>query len=85
MTYANKSLEIMGRRVRLFRNGRNQAVRIPREFELPGDEAVMRRDGDRLVIEPSARRPLMAVLAKLEPLAGDFPPIADEPPEPVDL
>ncbi|MEX2281730.1 MAG: AbrB/MazE/SpoVT family DNA-binding domain-containing protein, partial [Gemmatimonadota bacterium] len=27
------------RRVRLFRNGRNQAIRIPREFELPGDEA----------------------------------------------
>jgi antitoxin VapB len=33
--------------VRLFRNGRNQAVRIPRESELPGDEAIMHRDGDR--------------------------------------
>ena len=33
------------RRVRFFRNGRNQAVRIPREFELPGDEAIMRREG----------------------------------------
>ncbi len=40
------------RHVRLFRNGRNQAVRIPVEFELPGDEAVIHRDGDRLVIEP---------------------------------
>jgi antitoxin VapB len=29
------------RHVRLFRNGRNQAVRIPVEFELPGDEAIM--------------------------------------------
>ncbi len=38
------------RRVNLFRNGRNQAVRIPVEFELPGDEAIMHRDGDRLVI-----------------------------------
>jgi antitoxin VapB len=38
------------RHVRLFRNGRNQAVRIPVEFELPGDEAIMIRDGDRLVI-----------------------------------
>jgi hypothetical protein len=36
--------------VRLFRNGRNQAVRIPVEFELPGDEAILRREGDRLVI-----------------------------------
>ena len=32
------------RHVRLFRNGRNQAVRIPVEFELPGDEAIMHRD-----------------------------------------
>ena len=40
------------RHVRLFRNGRNQAVRIPVEFELPGDEAIMRREGDKLVIEP---------------------------------
>ena len=37
------------RHVRLFRNGRNQAVRIPVEFELPGDEAIMHRDGERLV------------------------------------
>ena len=41
------------RHVKLFRNGRNQAVRIPVEFELPGDEAVMHKDGDRLIIEPS--------------------------------
>lgn len=26
----------LDRHVKLFRNGRNQAVRIPREFELPG-------------------------------------------------
>ena len=29
--------------VKLFRNGRNQAVRVPREFELPGSEAIMRK------------------------------------------
>ena len=39
------------RHVRLFRNGRNQALRIPREFELEGDEAVLRKEGDRLIIE----------------------------------
>ena len=27
------------RHVKLFKNGRNQAVRIPREFELPGEDA----------------------------------------------
>lgn len=57
-----------GRRARLFRNGRNQALRIPREFELPGDEALIRKDGDRLIIEPIPKRSLLEVLATLEPL-----------------
>jgi antitoxin VapB len=39
------------RHVRLFRNGANQAVRIPKEFELVGNEALMWREGERLVIE----------------------------------
>jgi antitoxin VapB len=60
------------RRVKLFRNGRNQAVRIPREFELPGDEAVMRKDGDRLVIEPKPKTSLTELLATLEPIEEDF-------------
>lgn len=73
------------RRVRLFRNGRNQAVRIPREFELPGNEAVMRREDGRLVIEPAARKSLLAVLATLSPLDEEFPPITELPYEPVEL
>jgi antitoxin VapB len=73
------------RHVKLFRNGRNQAVRIPREFELPGDEALMRRDGDRLVLEPlPVRRSLREVLDSLGPLP-DFPDIEDPPPEPFRL
>ena len=51
------------RNVRLFRNGRNQAVRIPREFELPGEDAILRKEGDRLVIEPAPPRSLLALLA----------------------
>lgn len=73
------------RRVKLFKNGRNQAVRIPREFELPGEDAVMRKEGDRLVIEPAAPQSLLALLATLKPLDEDFPSIADPTPEPVDL
>jgi len=73
------------RHVRLFRNGRNQAVRIPREFELPGEEAVIRKEGDRLIIEPVRRKSLKQVLRTLEPLDEDLPPIEDRPPEPVDL
>jgi antitoxin VapB len=73
------------RHVRLFRNGRNQAVRIPREFELPGDDALMRKEGDSLIIEPAEPRSLLAILARLAPLDDDFSPIEDRPPEPVDL
>jgi antitoxin VapB len=71
--------------VKLFRNGRNQAVRIPRELEFPGDEAVLRKDGDRLILEPAPPRSLLAVLASLEPIEEDFEPIDDPVPEPVDL
>ena len=71
--------------VKVFKNGRNQAVRIPREFELPGDEAIMRKEGARLIIEPKSPKSLLFVLESLEPLAEDFPPIADLQHGPVDL
>jgi antitoxin VapB len=70
------------RHVRLFRNGRNQAVRIPVEFELPGDEAIMHRDGDRLVIEPVRKRGLVALLKTMKPLDEEFSEIADPVPPP---
>jgi len=66
-----------GRHVRLFRNGRNQAVRIPVEFELPGDEAIIHRDGERLVIEPVRKRGLVALLKTMKPLDEEFPWIED--------
>ncbi len=70
------------RHVRLFRNGRNQAVRIPVEFELPGDEAIMHRDGDRLVIEPVRKRGLIALLEAMQPLDEEFPEVCDPVPAP---
>jgi antitoxin VapB len=70
------------RRVRLFRNGRNQVVRIPVEFELPGDEVIIHRDGDRLVIDPVRKRGLLALLKTMEPLSEDFPEIDDPVPTP---
>lgn len=64
------------RHVRLFRNGRNQALRIPREFELPGEEAILRQEGDRLVIEPvKPTRNLLEILATLEPIEEAFPDV----------
>ncbi|MFD2431491.1 antitoxin [Sphingobium scionense] len=45
------------RHVKLFKNGRSQAVRIPREFELPGEDAIIRKEGSRLIIEPARALP----------------------------
>ena len=77
--------QVTERPVRLFKNGRNQAVRIPREFELPGENAIMRKEGQRLIIEPAPPRSLLEVLATLKPLREHFPPGSDPRPEPVDL
>ena len=66
------------RPVRLFRNGRNQAVRIPRDFELDGNEAIIRKDGKRLALEPiSAQNRLVELLKTLEPIQEDFPEMED--------
>jgi antitoxin VapB len=73
------------RHVKIFKNGRNQAVRIPREFEFRSEEAIMRKEGDRLIIEPAQPKSLLAVLATLRPLKEDFAPIGDLPADPVDL
>jgi len=73
------------RHVKLFRNGQNQAVRIPREFELPGTDAIMRKEGARLVIEAAPKKSLLELLMTLEPIEDDFPTIERPPPEPVDL
>jgi antitoxin VapB len=68
------------RDVRLFRNGRNQAVRIPREFELPGGKAILpapggRSAGDRAGLK--RKRNLLEILATLEPLDEEFPEVDD--------
>lgn len=73
------------RHVKLFRNGHNQAVRIPREFELAGEDAIMRKEGERLVIEPAPPASLLKVLAGLRPLDESLPTIDDPPPRPIDL
>lgn len=73
------------RHVRLFKNGRNQALRIPREFELPGNEAILRKEGDRLIIEPVQPRSLLALLSGWRSVEVEFPKVEDLPPEPVDL
>jgi antitoxin VapB len=76
---------IVKRRVRLFRNGRNQALRIPREFELPGEDAIMSKEDDRLIIELAPPRSLLRLLETLEPVDEDLPAIEELPHTPVNL
>lgn len=78
----NMNLE---RHVKLFKNGRNQAVRIPREFELPGEHAIMRKEGERLIIEAIPAKSLLAILATLAQIDDDFPPIPELAIDPVEL
>jgi antitoxin VapB len=68
------------RHVRLFRNGRNQALRIPREFELEGDQAILRREGDSLIVSPVRKGRLLALLAALGPIDESFPDVDDDLP-----
>jgi len=69
----------LGREAKLFRNNKSQAVRIPADFEMPGDRVMIHRDGDRLILEPVRRRSLLAVLADLKPLGPEdqFPDVDD--------
>lgn len=78
------------REVSLFRNGRSQAVRIPKEFELDADKAVMWKDLDGTIhIKP--KRPkrttaeLLDWLAAQPPLDEDWPEVEELPLDPVDL
>jgi antitoxin VapB len=72
--------------VRLFRNGRNQALRIPRDLELPGSEAVLRKEGNRLIVEPVGRPSLLEVLSRWTPLDDELPDLDDlQPIEDVEL
>jgi len=70
------------RKIRLFRNGRNQALRIPREFELAGNEATIYKEGEKLIIEPVKKKKLSELLASWNDLDEDIPVINDPPVEP---
>ena len=69
----------------LFRNGRNQAVLIPREFELEGTEVLMRKEGDRLILTPIRKNRLLDLLATWEPLDEGLPDVEDSPPQTRDV
>jgi len=74
------------RKVSLFRNGRSQAIFIPKEFELPGTEATIVKDGKRLIIEAVVRKKTLKELVdSWDPIGEEFPVIEDYPPDPVEI
>ena len=86
MFESQRSKETSVGHARLFRNGRNQALRIPREFELAADEVIIYREAHRLIVKPVKRTSsLSQVLSQLKPLEEHFPRIDDPLSVPEDL
>lgn len=72
----------------LFRNGRSQALRIPREFEFAGTSVHIRQlPNGHLEISPLGETGLLAAFKDEPPLpeAEWMDPVPDLPAEPVDL
>lgn len=70
-----------GRHAALFRNGRNQAVRIPRELEMEGTQVLIRKEGDSLILTPVRAQSLRDLLASWAPMEDTLPDTDDPPPQ----
>jgi antitoxin VapB len=67
------------RTAKLFRNGRNQAVRLPREYELDAEEVLIRKEGNNLILTPRPRS-WDEYFARASRLSDDFPDTIEELP-----
>jgi antitoxin VapB len=56
---------------RVFTSGNSQAVRIPKEFHLEGDEVEIRRQGGSLILRPR-KASWAALIDSLEKFTDDF-------------
>lgn len=66
---------------KLFRNGSSQAVRLPRDFRFEGDEVVVKKLGDAVVLFPT-KYDAGALCDLLGALDDDFALTRDQPCEP---
>lgn len=53
---------------KLFQNGKSQAVRLPKEFRMPGDMVKISQKGNQVILEP-----LETTWDSLFDSLGDFP------------
>ena len=37
---------------KIFKNGRSQAVRLPKDFRIKGTEVSIRKEGEKIILEP---------------------------------
>ncbi|MET3613160.1 antitoxin VapB [Rhizobium aquaticum] len=76
----------MVKHAKVFKNGRNRAIRIPVEFEFPGDDVTITKQGRRIIIEPvEPRMDLLEWLKTIEPWDEEFPDIDEGLPPPDDV
>lgn len=47
----------MAATAKIFMHGRSQAVRLPKEFRLPGKEVRVSKVGDKVILEPLEKTP----------------------------
>lgn len=73
------------RHIKIVRLGDRQTIQLPPEFELPGEEATIRKEGNSIVLEPLQTKGLLELLATLEPIDEELPEIDDPPPDPVEI
>lgn len=72
------------RTAKLFMSGRSQAVRLPKEFRMPGREVRISRVGNGLLLEPVGVD-MAAIFAAIDSIEGPpFPEEIADPPMPTD-
>ncbi len=57
---------------KLFRNGRSQAVRLPKEYVLPGDEVYVKKINGFVVLIPKDGNPWGPFIDSLDRFSDDF-------------
>jgi antitoxin VapB len=71
---------------KLFKNGRSQAVRLPKEFRFEGEEVYVRREGNSVILSPkspSDDNPWKELFAAFDMFDPRFPIVRDQPPQQV--
>lgn len=66
------------RQVFLISNGQDQVLTIPQEFALSGTEVLLRKEGQRLIIEPIPPSSLLSLLATLPDISDTFPSVNEK-------